>query len=99
MSTTRAKTRSKPAAHNGEIAARGRPPGSPNRNPETVDAERTRCPKCQSTDRQPYYRTTIAAYHGTDPAGQPCTHIVRRWTACAACGQHRIDRTYEFRKR
>ena len=76
---------------------RGRPKGAANQKPDHVDGQLTRCPRCQSTDREPYFRTAVATYAGTDPAGKPFSHIVRRWTRCAACGQVRIDRVYENR--
>jgi hypothetical protein len=64
-----------------------------------VPATATRCPACGSTDRSGYHRTTEADYSGLTPDGQACTHIVRRWTTCAACGQQRVDRSYENRAR
>lgn len=77
---------------------RGRPKGTPNRNPHTVAAEAVRCRQCGSTDREPYYRTHSTPAAGLDPAGRPYDRLVRRWTSCSACGQHRIERTYELTK-
>lgn len=75
----------------------GRPPNSPTlERPHSV-AHVSRCPACGSTDREKYQRATEQAYSGTDPQGNPYTHIIRRWTKCAKCGQARIDRHYENR--
>jgi len=54
------------------------------------------CPRCGSTDRTPYYHTRTLAITGRI-LGQPYDHIVYRYTRCRACGQHRVDRHYEFR--
>jgi hypothetical protein len=62
-----------------------------------VEARPTRCQACGSTQRTGYHRTIETDYTGLAPDGQPCTHVVRRWTACAACGQQRVDRSYENR--
>ena len=75
----------------------GRPKGSTNRPAAEIDAPKSRCPSCGSTDRLPYHRTVETPYPGADALGNPCTHVVRRWTRCAACGQHRIDKSYELR--
>lgn len=77
--------------------AGGRQKGTPNHKYVHAAATPSRCPKCDSTGRLRYYRTRVQTYPGTDPDGQPCTHIIRRWTACSLCGQHRIDRFYEYR--
>lgn len=76
---------------------KGRPAGSRNRQYVHATAQPSRCPTCGSTEREAYFRTMETEYHGIDPAGQPYTHILRRWTHCAACGQARIDRSYELR--
>ncbi len=65
-----------------------------------VTVELSRCQNCGSTDRTPYEGTTQQECQGTrtDPAtGREIafTKIVRRRTCCKACGQARIDRTYE----
>jgi len=75
----------------------GRPKGTSNQSHPAAAARLSRCPKCQSTERGPYTRTTKQAHAGVDPDGHPYTHVVRRWTRCLACGQSRIDRTYENR--
>jgi len=62
-----------------------------------VDGELTRCPNCGSTDREPYFGTTVQEYGGITPDGQPHTHIVRRRTVCRGCRQCRVDRFYENR--
>lgn len=74
---------------------KGRPTGAA--NVETiVDVETSRCPRCGSTEREPYSGTTAQAYAGTF-GGRPYTHILRRRTRCCACGAARIDRAFENR--
>ena len=82
----------------------GRPPGSTSKKTaaETVEAPKSRCRACGSTEREAYTTKHIQTYAGVIPegypdAGQPFTAIMRRRTLCADCGQHRIDRTYENR--
>lgn len=77
----------------------GRPAGSRNVTPDHAEGRLTRCLTCGSTDREPYYKTTAIHHGGVDPEGNPYTHIVRRWTRCAACLEKtpRIDRFYENR--
>ena len=77
----------------------GRPKGSQTAKRDHVLGELTRCRACGSTDREPYSQTHVTAYSAIHPqTGKPYTHIVRRWTACSACGQARIDYYYENRK-
>ena len=77
---------------------KGRPKGSRNRQPDEVAVEPSRCNKCQSTEREPYFHKHVQEYAGFDPRhGGLYTHIIRRWTRCRACGQVRIDRFYENR--
>lgn len=73
------------------------PPPAPNR-PE-VDVAPSRCarPSCGSTERERYSTTQVQAFAGRDEQGRPFTHIVRRWTRCKACGQARVDRSFENR--
>jgi len=92
---TKPKAEPKPTTE--EKPKGGRPEGAKTQpRPEAV-AVPTRCPVCGSTERKPYTQTRVQEWAGTDPDGHPYTHIVRRWTACAACGQARIDRVYENR--
>lgn len=92
-----AKQGAKQAATKRPTAKAGRPPGAKTRQREQVAVIPSRCPVCGSTERLRYTRTTETAYGGTDPAGNPYTHLVRRWTACRDCGQSRIDKTFESR--
>jgi len=62
-----------------------------------VQAAKTRCPACGSTDRESYSGTVVQEFGGITPDGKPHTHIVRRRTVCRACGQCRVDRFYENR--
>lgn len=75
---------------------KGRPAGSTNNTMDQVKVEPVRCRVCGSTDRRPYTKKTEQAYAGQDETG-PYTHIIRRWTSCLKCGQHRIERTFENR--
>ena len=70
---------------------------APKHAPPQVQAALTRCPACGSTDRESYSGTLAQEYGGITPDGKPHTHIVRRRTACRACGQCRVDRFYENR--
>lgn len=67
---------------------------------ELADAAVSRCPKCGSTRRKRYYKRDERPTNRTS-SGEPCTHVVMRWTQCAepGCRQHRIDRTFENRVR
>ncbi len=84
-----AKTKKRPSP-------KGRPSGAKTTRLE-VEAKLTRCPICRSTDRGPYLSKMEQFFRGTDPAGNPYTHIVRRRCQCSKCGQMRIDRAYENR--
>jgi len=64
---------------------------------DQVDAPKSRCRNCGSTERERYFRTTTQGYAGTDAQGRPFTHIVRRWTRCKQCRQVRVDRCFENR--
>ena len=75
----------------------GRPKGSENRDYDYVVAQPTRCRQCNSTERTDYENTTTTAASGIDAAGQPYTHVVHRRTKCTACGQWRIDKSFENR--
>ena len=73
----------------------GRPKGAQTQPRPTAQASLSRCPSCGSTEREPYSQTRRTEYAGLTADGEPYTAIVRRWTACATCGQARIDKTYE----
>ena len=92
------KIRKNPETAKKELRGRGRPAGAKTQPAAIVAAEATRCPRCGSTDRDPYRRKNEQAYPGVHD-GKPYTHIVRRWTRCATpgCGQHRIDKSFENR--
>jgi len=76
----------------------GRPAGSQNVTRDQAEAKPSRCKACDSTEREAYTKTDVQEFGGQDPNGRPFTHIVRRWTRCAACGQARIDLSYENRR-
>lgn len=75
----------------------GRPAGSPNEQAVQTTVPISRCPKCGSTERVPYYNRRERAISGVTPDGHPYTHVVWRRTRCENCGQVRDDRTYEQR--
>lgn len=77
--------------------AAGRPAGSQTEKPPVVTVPTSRCVKCQATERERYFRTEEKEIAGRDPDGNEYTHVVWRWTRCTACGQVRVDRTYENR--
>ncbi|HUX16388.1 MAG TPA: hypothetical protein VMW52_07925 [Phycisphaerae bacterium] len=64
---------------------------------DQVEAPKSRCRKCGSTERERYFRVKVQVYAGTDPQGRPFTHILRRWTHCKQCRQLRVDRALENR--
>lgn len=74
----------------------GRPAGSKNID-ATADAHPSQCPACGSTNRGPYLGTANVQEYGGTHEGRPHTHIIRKRTTCADCGQTRIDRTFENR--
>ena len=74
----------------------GRPKGRSNNDVVVAHGTLTRCPRCGSTDRTGYMRSSEQAFSGIKD-GNPYTHVVRKWTKCRKCNQHRIDRLYENR--
>ena len=76
-------------------AKRGRPRGKPD-PPPVLTMTPSRCPKCGSAERGPYFGRTEQATKGVHE-GVAYTHIVRRRVRCAACDQIRIERTPEHR--
>lgn len=77
-------------------ATRGRPPGAKNRDYVLSDAQPSRCPKCQSTDKGPYISKTEQPAVGVHD-GKEYTHVIWRRCQCLACGQYRADRSFENR--
>jgi predicted Zn-ribbon and HTH transcriptional regulator len=82
---------------NAETKKTGRPKGTRAEPAQTVVAEPTRCPKCQSTQRDKYLSFHEQAVFGMRSGGMPYTRIIKRRCRCANCGQVRIDKSYEFR--
>jgi hypothetical protein len=80
-----------------EAAPDPAPEAAPPAGRPEVETTATRCPACGSTERERYTRSTSQAFAGIGPDGAPFTHVVRRWTRCAACGQARVDRSLENR--
>lgn len=76
---------------------RGRPPGAKNKGKALeVAVLPVQCPSCGSTERGRVL-STIEQEYADIRDGQPHTHIVRRRTTCASCGQQRIETSYENR--
>lgn len=63
--------------------------------PPVVTVEPSRCPECGATDREDYNNTVTREIPGVLPDGRPYCRVTWRRTRCLACGQHRIDKTYE----
>lgn len=63
-------------------------------DPSIVTVEPSRCRACGSIERSDYHHTTVQDYAGVRD-GRPFTRIVRRYTECLACGQARVDKTFE----
>lgn len=77
-------------------ACRGRPKNAKGRHYVTAIAVVSRCPKCGSTERTAYTKTTEIDVIGEE-AGLPFNTVVWRTCKCLACGQWRRDRTTELR--
>lgn len=65
----------------------GRPTGSKTKERDEAEAPASKCRACGSTDRAPYSKKDVQHYDGQQ--------IIRRWTHCLECGQHRVDITRE----
>ena len=75
----------------------GRPAGQPNHEVAHATAVVTACPKCGSTEREPYYNRRELRCDIAQRSGEQFTHVVWRRTKCLACGQVRDDRHLENR--
>jgi predicted nucleic-acid-binding Zn-ribbon protein len=76
---------------------RGRPAGRKSQAAEIAEASPSRCPKCGSTEREPYWKKREVEASGTTADGHVFDTIVLRWTKCAHCRQTRVDRSHELR--
>ena len=56
---------------------------------------KTRCEKCGSTSRDPYYGVITRDIAGKTADGGDFTQVVWRRTRCKKCGQHRTDKSFE----
>lgn len=93
----RTKKRTTKATKGARKTKRGR---GKSRSYEQGVAAPSRCAKCGSTHRGKYTQKREIAQGGLSPVdGKPFNVIVLRWTNCRECGQHRVDRTYENRRR
>lgn len=57
---------------------------------------KSRCPKCDSTDREAYHNVKELPSRGKTADGRNYNLVVWRRTKCKNCGQMRIDRTFEL---
>jgi hypothetical protein len=57
--------------------------------------ERSRCKKCGSVNRAPYFNVRRLDYAGVTPDGRTYKQVVWRRTRCLDCGQYRDDKSYE----
>ena len=64
---------------------------------DVVDTPPSRCVKCGSTDREPYWNRRVLNIAGSLPSGAKYDRIILRNTVCSNCGQHRVDRSHECR--
>ena len=76
----------------------GRPEGSPTVKLDQSEVCLSRCKKCESTDREPYFGTPFELQFLGERNGKPYTHVVQKRTRCKACGQQRRDIVYENRR-
>ena len=75
----------------------GRPPESPNKNYDVVDAVETACLRCGSTERAPYDakvdRQPLQNVHVSPKTGRQFNVLEFRTTRCLGCNQARRDRS------
>jgi RNase P subunit RPR2 len=76
------------------MAKAGRPKGSKTKKVAVVDAVRTRCIKCGSTQRTKYSQRRELNTSGVLPDGTEFDKVIWRRTTCKKCGQVRDDREY-----
>jgi len=85
------------------MAKKGRPPASPNREYDTVEASPTVCKRCGSTDRASYdakiERISFQNTHVNPKTGRQFNVIEYRPTRCLNCNQHRKDKTEVLEER
>ena len=73
----------------------GRPKGTPNAEPTTVTVQKTRCPKCGSTDASKPWNKRKRPIDGIHD-GKPYDAITWRRKRCSACGQVRDEKEYHY---
>lgn len=88
----------KPAPKASGKPASGRPAGTPNKSYREVVADVSRCPSCGSTERTPYTDRQELEYEG-ERDGKSYNRVIWRTCSCAACGQHRKDKSFELLKK
>lgn len=75
----------------------GRPRGAKTVDRDLVAVIPAACPRCHSTEREPYDKVREREISGRTVDGHPYTHVVWRKTRCRGCGQARTERHYECR--
>ena len=58
----------------------GRPEGSPNVKADQSEVVLSRCAKCGSTEREPYFGTPFEVPFAGEKDGKPYTHVVKKRT-------------------
>ena len=77
----------------------GRPPGSkPVRDRAHVAELRAQCPRCRSTRRTRLFHVATIE-HGGEFEGRPYTHVEKKRTTCADCGQALMVSVYLYKPR
>lgn len=66
----------------------GRTAGATNKDYDFVEASKTRCKKCKSTNRAAYFGTHRVFVEKRDDGTRTTTW---KRTKCTDCGQHRFD--------
>lgn len=61
-----------------------------------VDVIPPACPKCLSTEREPYFAIKKLAVDGITPNGVKYNRITFKRTRCKRCTQARVDRIFEL---
>jgi predicted Zn-ribbon and HTH transcriptional regulator len=75
---------------------RGRPAGARTVDRPAADVLPSSCPKCGSTNREPYSGQPREFKYAGEHEGRPYTRIVYRSTRCRDCGQARVDREWLY---
>lgn len=75
---------------------RGRPKGSKTDPGPITEVPKSRCIKCQSTEREEYTNPKTLEHCGIAPDGKPYNFVSWKHTKCLKCGQRRVDKFFEY---